>query len=102
MAAKNLEGYRVAIITTDLFEEAELIEPRKALDQARAKTTIISPKADEIQAVRHDTKTQKVKVDKILDEAKPDDYDAVLLPGGGDECRCVAHGEESTGIREED
>jgi protease I len=82
MADKNLEGCRVAIIATDLFEEAELIEPRKALDQAGAKTTVISPKPGTIQAVRHDTKTQKVKVDKTLDEAKPDDYDAVLLPGG--------------------
>lgn len=82
MAEKKLEGCRVAIIATDLFEEAELIEPRKVLEDAGAKTTVISPKSGEIQAVRHDTKTQKVKVDKTLDEAKPDDYDALLLPGG--------------------
>lgn len=82
MPEKNLEGLRVAIIATDLFEEAELLEPRKALDQAGAKTAVISPKSGEIQAVRHDTKTQKVKVDQTLEEAKPDDYDAVLLPGG--------------------
>jgi len=80
--AEKLEGLRVAIIATDLFEEAELLEPRKALDEAGAKTSVISPKSGEIQAVRHDTKTQKVKVDKTLEEAKPDDYDAVLLPGG--------------------
>lgn len=82
MAEKNLDGCRVAIIATDLFEEAELIEPRKALDEAGARTTVIAPKSGEIQAVQHDKKTQKVKVDKTLDEAKPDDYDAVLLPGG--------------------
>lgn len=82
MAEKKLEGCRVAIIATDLFEEAELIEPMKALDDAGAKTTVISPKSGEIQAVRHDTKTRKVKVDKTLDEANPDEYDAVLLPGG--------------------
>jgi protease I len=82
MADKKLDGCRVAIIATDLFEEAELIEPRKALDQAGARTTVIAPKAGEIQAVRHDTKTQKVKVDMTLDEANPGEFDAVLLPGG--------------------
>jgi protease I len=82
MAEKKLEGCRVAIIATDLFEEAELIEPRKALEEAGAKTTVIAPKSGEIQAMRHDTKTQKVKVDMTLDSAKPGDFDAVLLPGG--------------------
>jgi len=82
MAEKRLEGCRVAILATDLFEEAELIEPRKALEEAGAKTTVIAPKSGEIQAIRHDTKTQKVKVDMTLDDAKPDDFDAVLLPGG--------------------
>ena len=82
MAEKQLEGCRVAIIATDLFEEAELIEPRKALDQAGARNTVIAPHSGEIQAVQHDKKTQKVKVDMTLDEAKPGDFDAVLLPGG--------------------
>jgi len=82
MAEKQLEGCRVAIIATDLFEEAELIEPRKALDQAGARTTVIAPHSGEIQAVQHDKKTQKVKVDMTLDGAKPGDFDAVLLPGG--------------------
>jgi protease I len=82
MADKKLDGYRVAILATDLFEEAELIEPRKALQEAGAQTVVISPKAGEIQAVKHATKTQKVKVDMTLDKAKPADFDAVLLPGG--------------------
>jgi protease I len=82
MAEKNLEGYRVATLATDLFEEAELIEPRKALQEAGAEVVVISPKPGEIQAVKHDTKTQKVKVDMTLDEAEPEDFDAVLLPGG--------------------
>lgn len=83
MAEKTLYGCRVAIIATDFFEEAELIEPRKALQEAGARTTIISPKSGEIQAVQHDIKkTQKVKVDLTLDEAQPGDFDAVLLPGG--------------------
>jgi protease I len=82
MAEKKLEGCRVAIIATDLFEEAELIETRKALDQAGAKTSVVSPKSGEIQAVQHDKKTQKVKVDRILNDVTPSDFDALVLPGG--------------------
>jgi len=82
MADKQLNGIRVAILATDLFEEAELTEPRKALEQAGAKTVVISPKEGQIQAVQHDKKTKKVKVDQRLDEANADDFDAVLLPGG--------------------
>jgi len=82
MAEKQLDGLRVAILATDLFEEAELIEPRKALEEAGAQTVVVAPKAGEIQAVQHDKKTQKVKVDMTLQEARPSDFDAVLLPGG--------------------
>ncbi len=82
MSDKNLEGLRVAILATDLFEEPELVETRKALQEAGARTVVIAPKAGEIQAVRHDTKTLKVKVDMTLDQAKPEEFDAVLLPGG--------------------
>ncbi len=82
MADNNLQGLRVAIIATDLFEEAELIEPRKALDAAGARTEVISPKGGEIQAVQHDKKTQKVKVDRTLDSVSADQFDAILLPGG--------------------
>jgi protease I len=82
MSEKKLDGLRVAILATDLFEEAELVEPRKALQEAGAKTVVIAPKSGEIQAVKHDTKTQKVKVDMTLDQAKPEEFDAVLLPGG--------------------
>ena len=82
MADNQLQGLRVAILATDLFEEAELIEPRKALQEAGAQVVVIAPKAGEIQAVQHDKKTQKVKVDMTLDDARPNDFDAVLLPGG--------------------
>src|SRR5512143_1793172 len=82
MAEKKLDGCRVAIIATDLFEEAELIEPRKALEEAGAKITVIAPRPGEIQGVKHDAKTLKVKVDMTLDDAHPGDFDAVLLPGG--------------------
>ena len=82
MAEKQLQGLRVAILATDLFEEAELIEPRKALQEAGAQAVVIAPKSGEIQAVQHDKKTQKIKVDMTLDQARPNDFDAVLLPGG--------------------
>ena len=82
MADNKLQGCRVAILATDLFEEAELIEPRQALKEAGAETIVIAPHGGEIQAVKHDLKTQKVKVDMTLDQAKPEGFDAVLLPGG--------------------
>jgi protease I len=80
--SQRLEGFRVAILATDLFEESELIEPQKALEEAGATTVVIAPHAGEIQAVQHDKKTQKVKVDMSLASADPEQFDAVLLPGG--------------------
>ena len=75
MESKNLEGMRVAILATDDFEESELIEPRKALDNAGAKTTVLAPKAGKIQAMKHDEKTIKIGVDRTLDKADANDFD---------------------------
>lgn len=80
--AERLSGLRVAILATDFFEESELLEPRKALEAAGAKTTVIAPEDEPIQGVRHIDKGQEVDVDVPLDRANPDDFDAVLLPGG--------------------
>ncbi len=82
MADNKLQGCRVAILATDLFEEPELIEPRKALQEAGAETVVIAPHGGEIMGVKHDTKTKTVRVDMTLDQAKPEAFDAVLLPGG--------------------
>ena len=82
MPEKNLNGMRVAILVTDLFEQAELLEPRKALEEAGATTVVIAPKGGEIQGVQHDKKDQTVKVDMTLDKARPEEFDGVLLPGG--------------------
>jgi protease I len=79
---ESLSGLRVAILATDGFEQAELIEPRKALDDAGAKTSVISPKSGKIQGMEHDKKGSSVNVDMTFDEADPADFDAVLLPGG--------------------
>jgi protease I len=81
--AKNSDRLRVAILATDGVEEAELVQPRKALDDAGFTTTLISPKTGQIQAMQHDEKTKKYDVDMSLDEADPEEFDAVLLPGGG-------------------
>jgi protease I len=82
MPESTLAGMHVAILATDLFEQAELIEPKKALEEAGAQVTVISPKEGEIQGVQHDKKDQKVKVDLALDQADPTDFDGVMLPGG--------------------
>lgn len=82
MDARNLMGMRVAILATDLFEESELTEPRKALDAAGAQTIVVAPHGGDIQAVRHDKHSAKIKVDMTLDEVNPKDFDGVVLPGG--------------------
>lgn len=82
MQGKKLDGMRVAILVTDDFEQAEMTEPRKALEQAGAKTVLISPKAGQVTGVNHDVKADSFNVDMTLDQANPNDFDAVLLPGG--------------------
>jgi protease I len=80
--ASELDGKKIAFLATDGFEQAELLEPRKALDEAGATTVVIAPKAGEIKA--WDTKEwgKTVKVDKVLADSNPNDYDALVLPGG--------------------
>jgi protease I len=78
----DLNDFRVAILATDGIEESELTEPRRALEEAGARTDVVAPRGGEIQAFRHHDKSIKVKVDRTLGEVKPEEYDAVLLPGG--------------------
>jgi protease I len=82
MSEQSLQGFRVAIIANDLFEQSELLEPKRALESAGAHVKVISKKSGEIQGVQHDRKDQKVNVDLTLDEANADDFDALMLPGG--------------------
>jgi protease I len=82
MSEKKLSHMRVAILASDGFEQAELEKPRKALEEAGAKTFVIAPKSGKIQGFEHDEKGDKVSVDMTLDKAQPNDFDAVLLPGG--------------------
>lgn len=78
----NLQGKRVAILATDMFEESELVKPRAALEAEGATTAVLAPHEGEIQGARHFDKGIKVKVDGLITDARPSDYDAVLLPGG--------------------
>jgi len=82
MAEKNLQGVRVAILATDGVEEVELTGPRKALMEAGAKTMLVAPKSGRIQAMNHHDKSSHLSVDSTLATTRPEDFDALLLPGG--------------------
>jgi protease I len=82
MAHENLQGLKVAILVDDGFEQVELVEPRKALDQAGAETRVVSPKAERVRGWDFTDWGDELPVDLPLDRAKPDDFDALLLPGG--------------------
>jgi protease I len=97
MQKNTLDGLRVAILVTDDFEQAELVEPKKALEQAGATTKIISLKPGQVQGVNHDVKADTFPVDMTFDQASPSDFDAVLLPGGAlnaDTLRMVPQAQE--------
>lgn len=79
---EKLKGVKVAILVTDGFEQVELTEPRKALDDAGADTSIISPKRDVVRGWNFTDWGDNFAVDVPLDKARPEDFDALLLPGG--------------------
>jgi protease I len=80
--ASKLKGKKIAILATDGFEQVELTEPRKALEEAGAATVLIAPKPGEIRGWKTKQWGDSVKVDKTLENANPNDYDALVLPGG--------------------
>ncbi len=82
MSVRKLEGVRVAILATHGVEESELIEPRKALEEAGATTTLISVRAGKIKSMNHDQLADQFEVQMVLADADPEEFDAVLLPGG--------------------
>lgn len=83
MAEQSLKGLRVAILATDGFEQSELLEPRKALSAASAESDVVSLKAGgTVRGWNHKEWGQEVDVDEGLDQVDPEDYDALLLPGG--------------------
>jgi protease I len=81
--ANELQGPRVAILATDGVERVELEQPRQALDQAGASTTLLSIQRGEIAARRHDLEDAGTfVVDGLVSDASIDEYDALVLPGG--------------------
>ncbi len=82
MASQTLSGKTVAILITDGFEQVEMTAPREALEQAGAKTEIVSLKSGKVKGWEHTKWGDEFAVDKTVDEVGCDDYDALLLPGG--------------------
>jgi len=80
--SENLAGKRIAILVADGFEQAELLEPRRALQEAGAQTEIISPVKDRVRGWNHKDWGDEISVDVELDDAKAEDFHALLLPGG--------------------
>ncbi|HXS28242.1 MAG TPA: type 1 glutamine amidotransferase domain-containing protein [Steroidobacteraceae bacterium] len=78
----QLDGMKIAILAAEGFEQAELLEPKKALEESGAETLVVSPAKGEVQGWKHFDKGAKVKVDVSLDQADASEFDALLLPGG--------------------
>jgi protease I len=78
----ELQGKKVAILVEKGFEQEELLRPKQALEQAGAQTVVVSPAGEQVRGWNHTDWGESVKVDAALDQEKPDDYDALLLPGG--------------------
>lgn len=79
---QELRNKRVAALVENGFEQSELLEPRKALENAGAKVDVVSPQASKVKGWKHTNWGEEVNVDVHLDKANPNDYDAILLPGG--------------------
>ena len=79
---EQLDGKKVAFIIFDNFEQVEYTSPRDALEQAGATTHLLSPNDGQLQGLNHIDKADTFDVDMKLSEANPDDYDAIVIPGG--------------------
>ena len=78
----KLKNKKIAILTEDGFEKIELTSPKDALEAVGAEVHIVSPKSDEVRSKEGDDWTETFPVDVVLDEAKADSYDGLLIPGG--------------------
>jgi protease I len=80
--SKKLDGKKVAILVADGFEQVEMTKPREALAHAGAETKIVSPKSGQIQGMHHADKGEMFDVDLSLQDARPEEFDALMIPGG--------------------
>jgi protease I len=78
----RLKGKKIAILSTNGFEESELFEPKKALEENGAEIFIISPEKGKIKAWNHGNWSREIEVSLTVDEANWNDYDALVIPGG--------------------
>jgi protease I len=78
----DISGKRVAILATNGFEQSELEVPLKKLREAGATVDVVSLQPGEIKGWEKKNWGRAVPVDRTLDDAKPSDYDALVLPGG--------------------
>jgi protease I len=79
---ETLKGKKVAILAADMFERVELEQPRKALEDAGADVEVVSIHGGQIKGFDHFDPVNTVAVDRTIEEASPDDYDALMIPGG--------------------
>ena len=79
---RDLSGRKIAILATDGFEKSELMEPRKALEAAGAKTVVVSLKPGRIKSWDEKNWSDSIQVDETLDDANPAEFDGMVLPGG--------------------
>lgn len=83
MASRQLNGQAVAfLVAQEGVEEIELTKPWQAVAEAGGKPELLAPKSGRVQAFNHLDKSAAYEVDRSLSEADPDDYDALVLPGG--------------------
>jgi protease I len=78
----KLTGKRVAFLATDGVEEVEYVRPRAAVEEAGARVELVSTKQGSIQAVNHMDKSGTYPVDRLVSDADPGAYDALVIPGG--------------------
>ena len=78
----HISGKKIAILATHGFEQSELEKPRQAFMDHGATVDVVSPESGQIRGWEKDDWGKPVKVDVTLDQAKAEDYDAIVLPGG--------------------
>jgi protease I len=78
----DLTGKTIAILVENGFEQVELTEPKKALEEAGARTEVVSPQKGKVKGWNHKEWGEEITVDTQLDKADPSEYDGLLLPGG--------------------
>ncbi len=78
----SVVGKKVAVLATDGVEQAELLEPLRALRGAGAEVTVVALKGDKIQGFNHLDKDQSIPADADVSSARPEGFDALVLPGG--------------------